>query len=169
VEVSTSTASFNRVTMSWSACRLTGVASRPWENPWVTDYPHGRASRQPDETRTGKTRKPVSKPGGWVNPWVTDYYPRLHVADAHDTDETRTSETRKRAPLSPDVKKAVWVRDSGRCQRCGIGDSEAFRRDGEHLHFDHIIPFSLNGADTVNNIQLLCGPCNRAKAASLPG
>jgi len=36
---------------------------------------------------------------------------------------------------------------------------------GEHLHYDHIRPWSLNGADTVNNIQLLCGPCNRTKAA----
>jgi 5-methylcytosine-specific restriction endonuclease McrA len=67
------------------------------------------------------------------------------------------------------VKKTVWMRDGGCCRNCGIGDAEAFARDGEHLHFDHIVPFSQNGADTVNNIQLLCGPCNRAKAASLPG
>ncbi|HSZ41731.1 MAG TPA: HNH endonuclease signature motif containing protein [Trebonia sp.] len=33
------------------------------------------------------------------------------------------------------------------------------------LHFDHVIPVSRGGANTVANIQLLCGPGNRAKAA----
>ena len=40
---------------------------------------------------------------------------------------------------------------------------------GPHqLHFDHVIPISSGGAgNTVANIQLLCGACNRAKGAKL--
>ncbi|MCA8913791.1 MAG: HNH endonuclease [Planctomycetes bacterium] len=53
------------------------------------------------------------------------------------------------------VKHAVWHRDGGRCVQCGAA---------QHLHFDHIIPFSRGGANTVENIQLLCVSCNLAKS-----
>jgi hypothetical protein len=55
------------------------------------------------------------------------------------------------------VKIAVSARDGGRCRKCG---------STQQLHFDHVIPVSRGGANTVANIQLLCGPCNRAKGAS---
>jgi hypothetical protein len=55
-----------------------------------------------------------------------------------------------------DVKIAVAARDGGRCRQCGSTTD---------LHFDHVIPWSKGGANTVTNIQLLCGPCNRRKGA----
>jgi HNH endonuclease len=73
-------------------------------------------------------------------------------------------ELRTRAPIPRAIKQQVWIRDGGRCRHCGITDAEAMARDGEHLQYDHIIPFSRNGADTASNIQLLCGRCNRAKS-----
>lgn len=73
-------------------------------------------------------------------------------------------ELRTRAPIPRAIRQQVWIRDGGRCRHCGITDAEAMARDGEHLQYDHIIPFSQNGADTANNIQLLCGRCNRAKS-----
>jgi hypothetical protein len=33
----------------------------------------------------------------------------------------------------------------------------------EDLHFDHKIPFSAGGTNAVNNIQLMCGSCDRRK------
>jgi hypothetical protein len=30
----------------------------------------------------------------------------------------------------------------------------------QDLHYEHKIPWSRGGTDTVNSIQLLCGPCN---------
>jgi hypothetical protein len=58
--------------------------------------------------------------------------------------------------IPQDVKIAVTVRDQGKCVQCGATDD---------LHFDHKIPWSRGGTNTVNNIQLLCGSCNRRKGA----
>ena len=58
--------------------------------------------------------------------------------------------------IPQDVKIAVSVRDQGKCVQCG---------SAEDLHFDHKVPWSRGGTNTVNNIQLLCGPCNRRKGA----
>lgn len=58
--------------------------------------------------------------------------------------------------IPQDVKIAVSARDDGRCRQCG---------STQDLHFDHVIPWSKGGANTVNNIQLLCGPCNLRKGA----
>jgi hypothetical protein len=54
------------------------------------------------------------------------------------------------------VKIAVATRDGGKCRRCG---------SAYDLQYDHIIPYSREGrSDDVNNIQLLCGRCNRRKS-----
>jgi HNH endonuclease len=72
--------------------------------------------------------------------------------------------TRVRKPIPRAVKAAVWRRDGGKCRHCGITDSDAVAAFGVHLHYDHIIPFSLGGPDTEDNIQLLCEPENLAKS-----
>ena len=82
---------------------------------------------------------------------------------------TGAGETRARQPLSREVKAAAWQRDGGRCRHCGTTDAEATARTGVHLHYDHIVPFSRNGTDTVNNIQLLCENCNLAKGNRFAG
>jgi hypothetical protein len=59
--------------------------------------------------------------------------------------------------ISQDVKIQVAHRDGGRCVQCG---------SDKHLHYDHKIPWSRGGTNSVNNIQLLCGDCNRRKGAT---
>jgi hypothetical protein len=60
--------------------------------------------------------------------------------------------------ISVAVRREVWRRDQGKCVSC---DSH------ERLEFDHVIPVTLGGSNTVRNIQLLCERCNRLKAATL--
>lgn len=52
------------------------------------------------------------------------------------------------------VQREVWQRDGGQCVECGTR---------EKLCFDHIVPFSRGGSNTVRNLQLLCERCNLSK------
>ena len=92
---------------------------------------------------------------------------RYSVEDPHLCEAILTTLTRqmKRQMLSTgsdkpsrhipqDVKTAVWQRDGGRCAQCGAEN---------YLEFDHIIPFSKGGANTFDNVQLLCRKCNSEK------
>lgn len=56
------------------------------------------------------------------------------------------------------VKSAVLQRDQGRCVQCG-SDADG----GKYLEYDHILPRSEGGTNTVENIQLLCRMCNLKK------
>lgn len=60
----------------------------------------------------------------------------------------------KREAIPKAVQREVWQRDTGRCVEC---------LTREKLCFDHIIPFSRGGSNTIRNIQLLCETCNLAK------
>lgn len=90
---------------------------------------------------------------------VSDEHPRAHEPSFHRTRPPAHPDPvgeRHRRIIPQDVKIAVSARDGGRCRKCG---------SSEKLHFDHVIPVSRGGANTVANIQLLCGACNRAKGA----
>ena len=57
--------------------------------------------------------------------------------------------------IPQDVKNAVWQRDGGKCTQCG---------STSYLEFDHIIPHTKGGANTLENVQLLCRSCNLKKS-----
>lgn len=60
----------------------------------------------------------------------------------------------RREAIPRSVQREVWQRDAGLCVECGTR---------QLLCFDHIVPFSLGGSNTVRNLQLLCEPCNLSK------
>lgn len=61
----------------------------------------------------------------------------------------------KRERIPEEVKIAVWRRDNGVCSHCG---------SRINLEYDHMIPISKGGSNTVRNIELLCEKCNRKKS-----
>ena len=68
-----------------------------------------------------------------------------------------TAPAAKRTRSIPqDVKIAVAVRDQGLCQHCGTSAGQ--------MEYDHVIPYSMGGDNSVGNIQLLCRRCNAAKS-----
>lgn len=76
------------------------------------------------------------------------------VDEVEESSMRESSPDRSRLIPSP-VKLEVWKRDGGRCVKCGATD---------HLHFDHVIPYSRGGASIVaENIQLLCARHNLEK------
>jgi hypothetical protein len=70
--------------------------------------------------------------------------------------EVDQSQTRER--ISPEIRRAVWIRDQGKCARCG---------SRERLEFDHIVPVTRGGSSTERNVELLCEVHNRAKSDSI--
>ncbi len=64
----------------------------------------------------------------------------------------------RRPPIPQTVKETVWRRDGGRCVQCG---------SNQNIQFDHIIPYSKGGADSVENLQILCRTCNLRKGARI--
>ena len=57
----------------------------------------------------------------------------------------------------PENKERLYGKQSGHCNAC----NEHFQ--SRHLEIDHIQPQSKGGTDHIDNLQLLCGSCNRIK------
>jgi 5-methylcytosine-specific restriction endonuclease McrA len=57
--------------------------------------------------------------------------------------------------ITPVVRRKVWIRHKGQCAACGS------RKD---LQYDYIVSLSDGGNNTLDNLQLLCKPCNQEKS-----
>ncbi|MCL1152575.1 HNH endonuclease [Shewanella algae] len=94
---------------------------------------------------------------------VTALIMDIEVKRQKKLDAVMTPSSNKKAnrePIPSEVQRAVWRRDGGKCVKCF---------SGENLHFDHIIPVSKGGSNSVSNIQILCAACNLKKGASIGG
>lgn len=80
------------------------------------------------------------------------------LEQAHTMLKIDTSPRVRRQPIPRDVRRQVFERDGGECVDCGS------RFD---IHYDHVIPLALGGSNTVENLQLLCAPCNQQKGAEI--
>ena len=79
---------------------------------------------------------------------------RAHAALAQDDG----GPAMRREHVPREIRQLVFERYGGCCAEC----SSSFE-----IQFDHVIPFSMGGATTVENLQILCAPCNQIKGASL--
>ena len=61
------------------------------------------------------------------------------------------------ASVSPDIRERLYATQGGQCAGCG--DAMRIR----NLELDHITPRSKGGLHRDDNLQLLCGWCNRTK------
>jgi len=58
--------------------------------------------------------------------------------------------------VSDTLRQQVLTRDNNTCRACGFHCELT-------LQADHVIPRSAGGADTLENLQALCGFCNNTK------
>ena len=58
-------------------------------------------------------------------------------------------------------KERVFARDGRTCRYCGS--------DEEPLHIDHIISRKRGGTHDLDNLQVLCKPCNLSKSSKEEG
>ena len=103
---------------------------------------------------------------GWTCDVLLLLCPSRLVQEAWDAELARVKAQQRRMKIAarggrvnraiiPDVVKAlVYARDNFACQKCGAT---------ENLTLDHIHPWSKGGPDTVENLRVLCRPCNSRK------
>lgn len=86
--------------------------------------------------------------------WRTRY-PERHVASEH---ARRVRKLGSGGNYTADEWRALCAFFSYRCLRCGTAQRPQTT--------DHIIPVSLDGPNSISNIQPLCQPCNSAKGTA---
>jgi len=95
----------------------------------------------------------------------------------------------KDLPMYHPNRRAVWLRDQGRCRYCGVGlfnppyesgwrefprlskgpgDPTAWQYQDQFAEIDHIIPLDQGGSNEMDNLALACRPCNRGKGPRRP-
>ena len=58
---------------------------------------------------------------------------------------------------APENKTRLYGEQEGYCNGCGV------HFESRNLEVDHIIAETVGGTDHIENLQLLCGNCNRIK------
>lgn len=123
------------------------------------DHPKVEALSDAAYRKLGRAICEWSKTGQTDNPmvqWLLDER-KLRRAPRHWLPEWLLPAARiHRAKIPAVVRLAVYKRDGWACLSCGTGDD---------LTLDHLLPWSLGGADTEDNLQTLCRPCNSRKGA----
>ena len=82
----------------------------------------------------------------------------LFYDGVHRTDIPRRTDLGKLPPYNSSAnKKALYGEQAGDCVGCG------HHFEARHLEVDHIIARGRGGTNHIENLQLLCGSCNRIK------
>ena len=102
-------------------------------------------------------------------PFESEWKQRRHCDDCKAANDKHLYERRLRHPISDSVRWAVFERDGGRCQICGVKLHPKIEWDTRYeqriraFQVDHKVPLSKGGTSHIDNLQAVCGPCNRSK------
>ncbi len=81
----------------------------------------------------------------------------MQPGDDSQWDDNAGNWDRRRVIFPRSVKNQLFMAQKGRCAYCG--QTHRMR----YLEIDHKYPFSRGGGDEIENLQLLCIPCNMRK------
>ena len=71
---------------------------------------------------------------------------------------------RPREVIPTSLRRKVYERDAYTCRLCGaVGTGETHSEKIDGFEIDHIIPNAAGGGIELDNLQVLCRPCNNSK------
>lgn len=120
--------------------------------------------RQP---KYSEVRKPFSKYstrpydnrfGGWRN--ACEKFIKYKEGDIEFVKLIKNKPKTRSRYINEKTRLKVLKRDNYKCVKCGRSPAT---NPGIYLHVDHIIPFSKDGDNSIENLQTLCHKCNLGK------
>jgi 5-methylcytosine-specific restriction endonuclease McrA len=91
--------------------------------------------------------------------WAENYPEKVRQAKTNNLRKRRAARHAGRGHFTVEEFKELCARYGNKCLACG--DTEAV------LEADHVVPLTRGGSDSINNIQPLCGTCNREKFVNI--
>ena len=111
----------------------------------VETVDHGTILRVNIRQRRGGARLCIMNPSELI-----DLVGRIQSAVASDpTDQLEAS--------AAAMKETLYGKQQGYCSGCKV------HLEPRMFEIDHVVPQSKGGASTIDNLQLLCSPCNKSK------
>lgn len=81
---------------------------------------------------------------------------------------TETDSVKRCTNLPQWLKKAVYFKCNGMCQKCGKDlSNKVYISEDKDLQYDHIVPLERGGINDPTNFQLLCKECNLHKSGKI--
>ncbi len=91
--------------------------------------------------------------------WAENNPEKVRQAKINNLRRRRAARHTSRGHFTVEEFKELCARYGNKCLACG--DTEAV------LDADHVVPLTKGGSDSINNIQPLCGSCNRKKFVNI--
>jgi 5-methylcytosine-specific restriction endonuclease McrA len=130
------------------------------------------ARRNPEKVKEREARRDYSKRAPQRAAYRINNLSRLKAKltqwQKNNPEKRRANEAKRRAQKAgcygsytqADVMRLLSAQ-AGRCAYCA-------KLVRQRFHVDHIMPLALGGANTADNIQLLCASCNSRKGKKHP-
>lgn len=122
--------------------------------------------RQPNlrefESMTHHTKKIIISNFGKWSTCLKEFVDWINNKNENNKPTLKTN-IKHKTPREPSksLRYDVLKRDNFKCVICGKSPSTT---PNIELHIDHIIPYSLGGETTIDNLQTLCSECNLGKS-----